>query len=118
MAAFPITLPKPLIESYSGAQDLAFIRTEMEAGSMRQRQRYTATNHQMSISWNFTAAEMVTFKTFFDTTVNKGTDFFTIELDVGDGLQTYDARFTATYQYSYVQGGHWSVSANVEVRGA
>lgn len=118
MAAFPTGLPKPNIENYGGSQDLAFIRTEMEAGSMRQRQRFTAANHQMTMNWLFRAADMATFKTFFDTTVNKGADFFTMELDLGDGFQTYDARFTAPYQYSYVQGGHWSVSANIEVRGA
>jgi hypothetical protein len=90
----------------------------MEAGSMRQRQRFTATNHQMTMNWLFRASEMAIFKTFFDITVNKGSDFFTMELDVGDGFQTYDTRFTAPCQYSYVQGGHWAVSANLEVRGA
>jgi hypothetical protein len=118
MAAFPPNLPKPNIDNYGGVQDLAFIRTEMEAGSMRQRQRYTATNHQMTMSWLFRASEMAIFKTFFDTTINKGADFFTMELDVGDGFQTYDTRFTAPYQYTFVQGNHWSVSINVEVRGA
>lgn len=118
MAAFPATLPKPLIEGYAGSQDIAFIRTEMEAGSQRQRQRFSAANHQMTMSWRLKADEMVTFKSFFDTTINKGSDWFTMSIDTGDGFTTYDARFTQPYQYSYIAGGNWRVNANIEVRGA
>ncbi len=118
MAAFPGTLPKPLADNYGGNQDQAFIRTEMEAGAQRQRKRYTAVLHQLSLSWKFTAAEMATFKTFFDTTINRGSDFFTMSLDVGAGITSYDVRFTAPYEYSRLPGGNWQVSAKVEVRGA
>lgn len=118
MANFPAGLPNPLVEGYGGSQDKAFIRTEMEAGSQRQRQRFSAANTQMTLNWLFSAADMATFKTFFDTTVNRGSDFFTYSLDLGAGNTTYDVRFTQPYQFSYVDGGHWRVSANVEVRDA
>ena len=118
MAAFPSTLPSPLIEGYGGSHDVAFIRTEMESGSQRQRQRFTAANHQMTMSWMFSSSEMSTFKTFFDTTINLGSDWFTMSVDTGAGFGTYDARFTQPYQYSYVAGGNWLVSANIEVRNA
>ena len=118
MALFPATLPAPLIDGYSGTQDQAFIRTDMEAGSQRQRQRFSAANTQMSISWLFTAAQMATFKTFFDTTINRGSDWFTYTLDLGAGDISYDARFTQPYQFSYVEGDNWRVSGNIEVRNA
>jgi hypothetical protein len=118
MASFPSTLPKPLIEGYGGSQDTAFIRTEMEAGSKRQRQRFSAADDQLSMSWIFTFAEMTTFRAFFNTTINRGSDWFIMTLDVGDGMTTVDARFTSPYQYSRVQGDNWNVSANIEVRNA
>lgn len=118
MANFPAGLPNPLVEGYGGSQDKAFIRTEMEAGSMRQRQRFTAANTQMTMNWLFSATDMATFKTFFDTTINRGSDWFTYSLDLGAGNITYDVRFVEPYQFSFVDGGHWRVSANVEVRNA
>jgi hypothetical protein len=118
MAAFPSTLPRPQASSYSGQQDAAFIRTEMEAGSQRQRQRFTAANHTVQMAWQFTAAQMADFKTFYDTTVNRGTDWFTMTVDVGGGDATRDCRFTAPYEYTYMDGGWWQVSAPVEIRGA
>ena len=118
MAAFPSTLPMPTIDNYGGSQDLAFIRTEMEAGSVRQRQRFSAANHQMTMGWFFSPSEMTTFKTFFDDSIGRGADWFTMSVDTGDGIQSYDARFTQAYQYSRVEGGYWRVTANIEVRGA
>lgn len=118
MAAYPSTLPKPLIDGYGGSQDVAFIRTEMEAGSKRQRQRFSAANDQLNVNWLFTFEQMSTFRNFYNSSVNRGSDWFTIELDVGEGFNTFDARFTQAYQYSRVQGNLWNVSANLEVRNA
>lgn len=118
MAAFPATLPKPLIENYGGTQDQAFIRTEMEAGSVRQRQRFSAANHQLNMSWFLTDIEMATFKTFFDTTINRGSDWFTMNLNVGNGFADYDTRFTKPYEYSRIEGHYWRINASAEVRGA
>lgn len=118
MAAFPATLPKPMIEGYSGTQDLAFIRTEMEAGSQRQRRRFTAANDQMAMSWLFTYTQMTAFRTFYNQDIGRGTDWFTMSIDVGDGMNTFDCRFTQAYQYSRVQGELWRVSGNIEVRNA
>lgn len=117
MANFP-SLPNPLVEGYGGTQDRAFIRTEMEAGSQRQRQRFSAANTQMTMSWLLSATDMATFKTFYDSTINRGSDWFTYSLDLGAGITSYDVRFTESYQFSYIDGGHWRVSANVEVRNA
>ena len=117
MANFP-SLPNPLVEGYGGTQDRAFIRTEMEAGSTRQRQRYSAANTQLNATWFFSGTEMTTFKTFFDTTINRGTDGFTCTLDVGAGMTAYDVRFTQPYQFSKLEGTYWRVSANLELRNA
>lgn len=118
MADFPTGLPKPLFSGYSGSKTQAFIRTEMEAGSQRQRQRFSTTNQNRAVNWLFTASEMATFKTFFETTINQGSDFFNISLDLGNGLNTYAARFTQPYSDSFIQGGYWTVDGQLEVRNA
>lgn len=117
MATFPIGLPQPTSDGYGGQQDATFIRTEMESGSQRQRQRYTASNEQLTLSWIFTPSDMSTFRQFYNNSINKGADFFTISLDIGEGMVTYDARFTQPYQYNRLSGYLWNVSANIEVRG-
>lgn len=118
MATFPAALPMPQIEGYNGQQDMAFIRTEMEAGSQRQRQRFSAANTQLNVTWQFSSSEMATFKTFFDATINRGSDFFTYTLDIGGGDTTYDARFIQPYQFSRIQGNRWIVSSVLELRDA
>lgn len=118
MANFPSTLPKPVIDGYTGIQDQSFIRTEMEAGSVRQRQRYSAVNTQLNVTWFFSGTEMASFKTFYDTTINRGTDWFTYTLDAGSGMLSYDVRFTQPFQFSKLEGTYWRVSANLELRNA
>lgn len=118
MADFPATLPNPLSSGYSGSKTQAFIRTEMEAGSQRQRQRFSAVNQNRSLNFLFNASEMATFKTFFETTINQGSDFFNISLDFGSGLATYAARFIQPYSDTFVDGGYWRVDCQLEVRNA
>jgi hypothetical protein len=118
MADFPVTLPKPLASGYSGTKTQAFIRTEMEAGSQRQRKRFSAVNQNRSLNFLFTASEMDTFKDFFETDINQGSDFFNISLDFGNGFTTYAARFIQPYTDSYVDGGFWNVDCQLEVRNA
>ena len=118
MADFPIGLPDPISSGYSGSKTKAFIRTEMESGNPRQRQRFSATNQTRAMSWIFNADEMYIFKTFFEVGINQGTDYFNISLNLGDGFLTYQARFTEPYNDSFIDGGYWSVSGSLEVNNA
>jgi hypothetical protein len=118
MATFPVNLPSPQIDGYGGTQDQAFIRTEMEAGSQRQRQRFSAANTQLNVTWQFSAIEMQSFKSFFDVVINRGSDFFTYSLNLGAGFIDYDVRFTQPYQFAIIQGNRWTVSSVLEVRNA
>ena len=118
MSAFPSILPKPQGTNYGGNPEQSFIRTEMESGTQRQRQRFTAAPHMLTMIWVFTAAQMATFKSFFDTDIHRGTDWFTMDADVGAGIANYNVRFTAPYEYSRLPGAYWQVTAKVEVRGA
>lgn len=116
MASFPATLPKPSVQSYTGTTEQAFIRTDFESGYARQRQRYTATPQQRSVQWVFSAAQMATFKNFFYNTIGLGTDWFQMDLDIGNGINTYDCRFTQPYQDMLLPPSNWQVTGSLEVR--
>lgn len=118
MANFPSTLPNPSAAGFNADPDKAFIRTEFDSGSARHRQRYTATAVKVQLSWNFNAAMMAIFRTFFNDTIHAGTDWFTMDLNIGDGVQSYTVRFVEPYTASFSAFGWWSVAAKLEIENA
>lgn len=118
MSAWPSTLPLPTLQGYGVKPDAAFVRTDMDAGAARQRRRYTAPPSRLSVAWVFTAAQMASFKTFYETTLDLGSGWFTLDINAGAGLASKDCRFVEPYQASLSGNGVWAVSATLEVRGA
>lgn len=118
MADYPSTLPAPLASSYSGEAANAVVRTDFDSGPARQRQRFTATPHQLNVSWRFSLAQMPVFRAFFKSDLNQGTDWFNMSLDIGDGFNNYVVRFTEPFKYSRNQNKFWDVSARLEVENA
>lgn len=115
---YPTTLPAPLAAGYSGAPANAIIRSDFDAGPARQRQRFTATPHSLDVSWRFTLDEMANFRTFFKTDLHYGTDWFNMNLDLGDGVSVYVVRFTEPYKYMRNSNKAWDVSGRLEVENA
>ena len=115
---YPSTLPAPLLSGYSGEAEKAFIRTDMDSGPARQRQRFTATPNKLQLSWRFTPNEMIDFRTFFKTDIHHGTDWFNMSLDIGDGVASYVVRFTEPFKYARNSNRAWDVSASIEVENA
>ena len=115
MAAWPSTLSQPLLAGYSNEPATAFVRTNMEAGFARQRKMFSAVPYKFPAQWKFTQAQMVIFKDFYQNTINSGTDFFTMTIDIGDGLATYDVRFVEGYKADGSNGVGWFVSGQLEV---
>lgn len=116
MAVWPTSLPKPNIDDYSGTQEQAFIRTDFDSGYARQRQRFTATPQFRNVKWLLSTSEMATFKDFFYNSIGLGTDWFEMNLNIGDGIVNYDCRFKEPYNDSLVSANLWQVSAKLEVR--
>lgn len=114
MADFPITLPAPLRAGYSVSPDSAVIRTDFDSGPARQRQRFTATPQKLEVSWRFTAAEMLEFRIFYKADIHHGTDWFNMELDIGDGFSIYVVRFVSPYKAAK-NNFIWDVSGSLEV---
>lgn len=116
MATWPITLPAPSLSGYQGENGAKVIRTDFDGGPARQRLRFTSCPDDLSVSWIFTPSEMMMFKEFFKTDINEGVDWFTMSLNIGNGLASHEARFvSAKYQYQLLSGMDWLVSAKLDV---
>ena len=120
MANWPNTLPKPALSGYSVEPQNAVLKTQMEAGPNRYRKRYTTVPVDIKGGLTLTAAQMAVFKTFYQTTINQGADWFVFDgLNLGNGYTIgSEAHFTEPYKANLVDRGMWSVSFSLEVRNA
>ena len=78
------------------------IRTEMDVGPAKTRQRSTAGYENHSYVFLLTATNKVAMKTFFNTTCSHGAESF--EWDHPETGTTEDWRFMSAPTYTYVQG--------------
>lgn len=74
MPTWPITLPtKALMDGFmEGQPQGAAIRTQMDQGAAKQRNRYTALNLPFNAVFEMTSAQVDTFWTFYRTTLGNG----------------------------------------------
>lgn len=120
MAAWPATLPAPLLSGYSLQLADNVARTDMDSGPGRARRRSAARNDRVTVAWVLTAAQMGDFRDWFDDAAQAagGAGWFSVSLDVGDGTASYDARFLAAPSAELLGNGAWRVSASWELRDA
>ena len=78
------------------------IRTEMEVGPPKTRQRATAGYELHSYVFRMTSTNKVAMKVFFNTTCDHGASSF--EWDHPETTTTEDWRFVSPPTYRYVQG--------------
>lgn len=90
------------------------VRTEMESGLVRQRQRFTTQMEVYSVSWVFTPYQYVFFKTFFTNKISQGTDFFSIPLRVGGDIKEFNCRFVGGRFSSESTDPYFVVNATLE----
>ena len=119
MAAFPSTLPDPLLAGYSLSPVDPSVRTDMEVGGQRVRRRTKARNDKIDLSWCFTDAEMLTFRNWYEdetTGISGGSSWFDIKLNIGLGGSTdEEARFSGIWK-AQRDSQYWKVTATLEIR--
>jgi hypothetical protein len=119
MASWPTTLPNPQA-SYSLSPVDQTIATDMDSGAARVRRRTTARNDHVDVLWQFSDAQYVIFRAWFNdstTGISGGASWFTMSLPVGDGgMTTVTARFSGPHKANYISVQHWSVSGKLELR--
>lgn len=114
MAAWPGSLPYFMLNARESQQDGA-VRTDMETGPAKVRQRFTAVSRYLDCEVMLaTAAQRATFDTFFFTTLANGSLTFD-QVDPADGT-TQSFRFMAPPEFTYTKAGSGSGSLNTKVR--
>ncbi|MBT6048967.1 MAG: hypothetical protein HOG49_19385 [Candidatus Scalindua sp.] len=79
MPAYPASLPQaPLVQGFSDQRQAGMIRSEMETGAPKTRKRFTAALRILTFPTILNGTQRATFDTFYITTINEGTDEFTI----------------------------------------
>lgn len=117
MATWPATLPAPTIAGYQGDSGLNVQRTDFDAAPARQRARYGNCPDELTLNFKFTAAQMAIFRNFWQVDINKGVDYFLMNVDIGKGIASHEIRFNGgRYQYQRLAGSNWQISAKFDVR--
>ena len=112
---FPATLPGVSMNGMGFKPDTGFIRSEMEAGPARQRQRFASTPTVFTVTWTFTRAQLAIFEKFYQLDLAGGSAWFNIDLVNGVGKTTYVARFKETYSaQTSTREFYWNVTGTLE----
>ena len=111
MATWPAGLPQSFsAQGYSESLPDETIRTSMDVGPDKVRQRSTSAPRPVSGSMRMTTAQIATLETFYVTTTNGGTDVFTFPFRTG----SQNARFLKPPRWTFIEG-NWDVSLLIEV---
>lgn len=115
--------PVPLLSGYAvDPQDQCLRSGQFEVGTGRVRRISTARFSRVNVQWVLRSdAEMDDFVDWFHRSdgANGGQAWFQAPLALGgDGVATYDARFSGPYKATPLAGLRWSVTATLEVRNA
>lgn len=115
MATWPASLPTaPEGPGYNEAAPNTLIRTQMDAGPPKVRQKFTAGVRTFTMSWMLTKAQVATLDAFYLTTCEGGSLSF-------DGLAhprtqaAADFRFIAPPAYAYLGPDVWRAQTQLEV---
>ncbi|MGL6245650.1 hypothetical protein [Pseudomonas sp.] len=115
MAAWPSTLPGPLVDGYAISPVEQTVRTDMEVGAARVRRRSFARNDLVDVSFLFTGAQFATFRAWSESDGAGGAAWFEIDLDVDGVIAPEEARFKGAWKAAR-NGIYWKITAQLEVR--
>lgn len=114
--AWPSTLPRPLAAGYELEPTPAVLRTDMDSGTARQRQRFTRTPTTAGFSVNLTDAQYALLEAWWFYKLHQGTDWFAVQLANGEADEVVSARFKdKPLKATLAAPGVWSVPCSLEV---
>lgn len=119
---WPSGLSPVQAQSYRETQQPNTIRSEVAAGPAKVRRRFTAAIRVLDVTWTLDAAQMRTFQTFFDETIQSGALEFLLpspRYGLSGTSSTVRARFltdSGAYSVSYnAEQRAWQVTARLEL---
>lgn len=114
MTTWPSTLPTaPLLEDFHELPPETAIRTDMDAGPAKLRQRTTAAVGALQISYLLSKTQTATLDSFYTATLFGGTGAFTYTHPRTGAMVS--CRFTAPPEYTAVNGNYFKVTLTLEV---
>lgn len=114
MPAWPDTLPaSPRVENFRETVPNTSIRTDMEQGPAKVRQRTTAGVRMLSLEYLMSKAQVTTLESFYLTTLQGGSFHFTFTHPrSGSSLI---CRFVKPPEYTGVNGNYFKVAFDLEI---
>lgn len=110
--------PAPLWQPYTVEHDTAAIRTAMDVGRPRARQRFGNRLTKVSVTWLMTGDQIEFFASWFATTARSGAAWVQIPLRIGMSADLQTCRFVGPYRQEPVGTDAWRVTAQLEVKSA
>ncbi len=114
MTTWPITLPAyPLLEKYAEAMPSTSIRTDMDSGPAKIRQRTTAGVRQLSVGYLLSKSQVSDLEGFYSETLKGGSLSFEFTHPRDD--TTVLCRFVEPPSYNATNGDYFNVSIGLEI---
>lgn len=114
MPTWPSTLPQePLQQGYEEARQSGVVRTQMDKGPPKARQRSSATVSRFQMRFRITGSQVATLESFFEDDLDYGAlRFDWTHPRTGAAVQF---RFREPYSLSQIAGDLYEVGAALEV---
>ena len=92
------------------------LRSDLESGRARQRQRYDFVPDNAAVNWLFSPEQCRLFKLWHRVTLGNGAEWFDMPLKTDLGVTTQRMRFVGMYDGPVIAGYQlWSISATLEL---
>lgn len=117
MPTWPASLPqKPLVDSYSEEPKSRILRSEMDAGPPKTRQRFTAGVTNIPVAMTLSIAQLDTFETWFNADIQGGSLQFDMPHPRKD--EVVAMMIVPPYQLTPIGAGseYWRLSMALEVQ--
>lgn len=115
--SWPSSLPLPSMRGYGIDDDPKMIRTEMDAGSARQRPTSTQASSEIPVQWDFNLLQFAKFESWLRNRAHYGGTWFNITYLAGLGLVECEARFQkGKAPVKFQNGRRVVVTAKLDVR--
>ena len=114
MPQWPASLPaSPLLDGFQETPPVTVIRTEMEQGPAKVRQRTTAAVRRLSLSYILSSDQMMVLDDFFTLTLGGGALAFDyIQPRTGNSVS---CRFVKPPEYSAANGPYFKAALTLEI---
>lgn len=113
-------MPKILYEriikdSYSWTPQTAFIRTEMEVGPMRQRQRASTMPTTLTFKMMLDRERLSVLEAWYKYKLENGAAWFLMPIESGEGKVETSVRFSEPYQVAMQGHDLYEITCNLEI---